>query len=282
MIQQLDYDFLRNPLWILATFVAIIIPDFLVACQFEFIGSLGFFASDTLACTNGLASDVFIGHSVLSFFMVITVFEILRMLRKPLKLEQVPGTLGSLAGYQIKMAIGLIFGISIYALATAFLLWSGEAVASNDFILPNLSFFEFNRALIVGFVLINCQLLRIRILNKKRAFNSYINVDGAFGPTSLELNTVDWFEKEGRHYFAHADGLKYKISLALQALEERLDMKKFMRINRAVIINYRIIVDYSHWENEKYILRTCKDREFVVSRKRIKLLKQNINPAFIE
>ncbi|MEP2510713.1 MAG: LytTR family transcriptional regulator DNA-binding domain-containing protein [Reichenbachiella sp.] len=279
MIERLDFNFLRNPIWILTAFVAILLPDFVVACQFEFAGSLAFFASDTLACTNGLASDIFIGHSVLSFFMVVVVFEIFRLLRKPLRLEKVPRTLRSFAGYEIKTVIGLVLGILIYAVVTGFILKAAEVDPTDNFIHSEFTWFEFNRALIVGFVLINSQLLYTVHLNKKRAFNIYIKAEGPFGMISLELDAVDWFEKEGRHYYAYADGSKYKISLHLQALEKRLDMNKFIRINRAVIINSRIVQDYSHWENEKYILRSKKDREFVVSRKRIKLLKEILNSS---
>lgn len=102
-----------------------------------------------------------------------------------------------------------------------------------------------------------------------------------WGDVPLDLKNVIWFEKKERKYFARTVKTELRTRETLAELEERLDPKQFLRVNRSVIVNAAYIQNYSYWENEKYILR-LKDKdqtEFVMSRNRLKKIKEQLHLA---
>ncbi len=99
-----------------------------------------------------------------------------------------------------------------------------------------------------------------------------------WGEVPVETHQVLWFEKEGRKYFAQTRKNRLRTRETLTELESLLDPDKFVRINRSVIVNVRAILNYSFWENEKYILRLNDDKktEFIMSRDRLKKVKSQL------
>lgn len=57
-------------------------------------------------------------------------------------------------------------------------------------------------------------------------------------------------------------------------LEKLLPSDQFIRINRANLLRTSYIKTWSHWQNQKYILRSIDEEEFVVSRARMKQIKE--------
>lgn len=58
---------------------------------------------------------------------------------------------------------------------------------------------------------------------------------------------------------------------------KKLAPNAFVQINRSVIINLRELLNYSFWENDKYIVRMKdSDKEFVMSRLRLKKIKDKL------
>lgn len=99
-----------------------------------------------------------------------------------------------------------------------------------------------------------------------------------WGEVPIEAHQVIWFEKEGRKYFAQTRKNRMRTRETLSELQNRLNPDKFVRINRSVIANVDYILNYSFWENEKYILRLRdeKQTEFVMSRDRLKKIKTQL------
>ena len=99
-----------------------------------------------------------------------------------------------------------------------------------------------------------------------------------WGEVPVNMGSVMWFEKEDRKYFAHTLKGKLRTRETLSELESSVDPSKFVRVNRAVLVNIDFIQNYSFWENEKYILRMRdKDQtEFVMSRDRLNKIKSKL------
>ncbi|MCE7993965.1 MAG: LytTR family transcriptional regulator [Roseivirga sp.] len=100
-----------------------------------------------------------------------------------------------------------------------------------------------------------------------------------WGEVPVNMGSVIWFAKEDRKYFAHTIKGKLRTKETLSELESSLDPSKFVRVNRATLVNIDYIQNYSFWENEKYILR-LKDKdqtEFVMSRERLNKIKSQLD-----
>jgi tetratricopeptide (TPR) repeat protein len=99
----------------------------------------------------------------------------------------------------------------------------------------------------------------------------YIKGQHKNGETLLPLNDIIWFEKIDRSYFACLPNEKYRIKPTITELEVILPAT-FVRINRSVIINLQYLLNYSPWENNKYVIRMRLPvgTEFVSSRDRIR------------
>jgi hypothetical protein len=100
-----------------------------------------------------------------------------------------------------------------------------------------------------------------------------------WGEVPVNVGSVMWFAKEDRKYFAHTLKGKLRTTETLSELESSLDPSKFVRINRATLVNIDFIQNYSFWENEKYIVRIRdKDQtEFVMSRERLNKIKPQLD-----
>lgn len=118
----------------------------------------------------------------------------------------------------------------------------------------------------------------IEKLKSKPKYISKLITSDDWGEVPIETHQVIWFEKDGRKYFAQTRKNRLRTRETLSELENRLNPDKFVRINRSVIVNVRHILNYSYWENEKYILRLNdeKQTEFVMSRDRLKKIKTQL------
>lgn len=97
------------------------------------------------------------------------------------------------------------------------------------------------------------------------------------GITLLQTREVLWFEVAERIYYAYTP-MQYKIQYKLADLEAVLNPSHFFRINRFQIISLAAFKSYAYWENDKYIVRLkYAEQEFIVTRKRIKQLKELLN-----
>lgn len=113
---------------------------------------------------------------------------------------------------------------------------------------------------------------------KKESYISTIMAQDDWGEVPLKVVNALWFEKKDRKYFAQTLKGKLRTRETISELESSLDPDKFVRINRSVIVNVRSILNYSFWENEKYILRLNDEKktEFIMSRDRLKKIKSQL------
>jgi two-component system LytT family response regulator len=65
----------------------------------------------------------------------------------------------------------------------------------------------------------------------------------------VEVDDLDWIDAEGDYARLHARGRVHLVSTRLQALEERLDPEKFLRVHRSVIVNLSRVRELSREED---------------------------------
>lgn len=124
----------------------------------------------------------------------------------------------------------------------------------------------------------NKDIEKLHAAQEKRYPSRLIAKDD-WGEVPVNMGSVIWFAKEDRKYFAHTIKGKLRTKETLSELESSLDPSKFVRVNRATLVNIDYIQNYSFWENEKYILR-LKDKdqtEFVMSRERLNKIKSQLD-----
>ncbi len=95
-----------------------------------------------------------------------------------------------------------------------------------------------------------------------------------FGEVFLDTAKIQWIERVDRKTFASTESDRYRLKENITEIEEKLDPEVFIRINRSVIVNLENVLNYSFWENDKYVLRIKdSEKEFVMSRDRLNKIK---------
>lgn len=109
--------------------------------------------------------------------------------------------------------------------------------------------------------------------------STYVETLDDQGVKLVKLETIKWFEKSGRMYYAISDDVRLRVKATLDELEAKLPPDRFFRINRNAIINMNYMTNYSFWENHKYIIRmnSALKTEFVITRNRLKEMKEKFN-----
>ena len=107
----------------------------------------------------------------------------------------------------------------------------------------------------------------------------HLEVINGQGMKLINLDDIQWFQKEGKSYHAFTAKGNYRVRQNMTELEESLPRGRFFRINRAVIINMDAMNNYSFWENHKYIIRMKDEQktEFTISRNRLREMKESFN-----
>lgn len=94
---------------------------------------------------------------------------------------------------------------------------------------------------------------------------------------SIPTTSISYFYAEGRDvYLRSANGKKYLIEYTLEALEELLDPKYFLRANRSFIVFINAIEDVVVFANRrlKLTLNPKTEHELIVSREKVAQFKQ--------
>jgi hypothetical protein len=96
------------------------------------------------------------------------------------------------------------------------------------------------------------------------------------GELDFPISDVFYFTVEDRTYYAVVQKGRYVISKALSDLENELDPTQFFRVKRDYIVNRRAVLNYTYWENGKYIVRlnTPDHYEIVVPRARMQVFRE--------
>jgi len=131
---------------------------------------------------------------------------------------------------------------------------------------------------VIGYSALNFFLFKSLKYHKKSERDMFIKGYDEMGVRLINVNSIQWFEREGRRYYAHAVEGKYRVKNSLSILEAQYSSIHFLRINRFVLVNLKYIKNYSYWENEKYVVRMndAGKTEFPMTRERLKTIKDKL------
>lgn len=131
----------------------------------------------------------------------------------------------------------------------------------------------------VHFGSISYMLIGLNILGSlKKPALTHIEVDSAQGKTVIELSSIRGIFKENGWNVIYTNAKAYRTTKSISHFEMILDSKRFIRVNRAGILELSQIENYSYWEHDKYLVRTSilEVPEVVVSRKRMQNIKKQL------
>ncbi len=256
---------LRNPLVIAGFMVLAVIPETVTYCA-------GFFSSDVISgCGQAAINNSFLDTSFLSSSIVILAFESQRQGLRLFKLEAI----GRDLSFWLKAHAGMI-GVSLFTLLAFVLLKvlvevvSGTALEQVDLIDTDLAI----KAVIVVFGSFYLLTAYSKVMWKVHPLKQTIAVGPGF-KESIQMGSVKLFFKQDRKYYLRTqDNRVWPIQKTLKEIEDRISNKYFVRVNRSTIVRTSEVLDYSHWEHEKYILRVQGGHELVVTRRRLKEIKK--------
>ncbi|MCR9249148.1 MAG: LytTR family transcriptional regulator [bacterium] len=287
---NLNYDLLKNWKAILFTSIGVVIfylsIIYLHPENMEWVGSENFSWTHTLWF-------VLVDQLAIETISVIIIFQLIRIYAIKFALNQLHLSIGELVKYELKFLPIVLLAYFVFApvsMSIRYLLHYGSDLNSEVYL--NEYFYSFTTYLnyltpvfLISYSIININLLRLYNQQlgqtsqdltqaKKPKLKDRLWATDDFGEVFLEVDKILWIEREDRKTFASTTSDKYRLKENLTELEEKLDPDSFVRVNRGSIVNLQEVLNYSFWENDKYILRLKEsDKEFIVSRDRMSKIK---------
>lgn len=289
----LNYDLLKK--WkaiVLTTLVLIMLYQAVVYLHPE---NLDWLRSEYFSWSNTLWF-VFVDQFLIECVTVAILFQMIRMYARLLRLTELKLTINELVKYELKFLPLFLLAYFVFApfpLTLRFLLhylpdpdWS---IYFEEYFYGTDTYANYlTPVLLVGYTIINVNLLQQYNQQlgmtkqdlqqaKKPKVKDRLWASDEFGELFLEVEKIRWIEREDRKSMAWTGTDNYRLKGNISDLEEKLDPDDFVRVNRSAIVNLSHVLNYSFWENDKYILRMKEsDQEFVMSRDRLNKIKDRL------
>ena len=290
MLLTINYSYLKK--W-----KPILLTTFLVEVVYQFIGyfhpeNMEWLSSDQFSIGHAL-QYVLIDQALIECISVAILFQVIRIYGTKLRLFEVQLSPKELVKYELKFLPALLIAFFFFApftLTVRFLYHYLPDLNWDDYF--EMYFYSTRLYLIylapvffVGYVIINVNLIRNYneqlsktgaqlSKEKNRATRTRLWATDDFGEVFLDTNKIKWIERKDRKTFARVEDENYRLKENITQVEEKLSRDAFVRINRSVIVKLSEVLNYSFWENDKYVVRMKgTDIEFVMSRERLNKIK---------
>ncbi len=299
----LNYDLLRG--WKAVVLTTLFFELILQGFIYLHPENIGWMSSPDFSITN-LLRFVFIDQFLIECITVAIIFALIRFYALHLQLFQVRLNARDLLLYELKFLPILLLSFFFFAPFTLTVRYlfhhfpelNSELYFQEYFYSTSLYLNYLIPVLLIGYTIINVNLVKLynqqlsyttqdlnklsrdldQVKRRQASPKSRLTVFDDFGELLLEVSKIKWIEREDRKTFATTNSTeRYRIKATISELEKKLDPDKFVQINRSVIINLNELLNYSFWENDKYIVRMKdSDKEFVMSRMRLKKIKDKL------
>lgn len=291
---SLNYDLLKN--WkavFLTSMTVVLIYQVLVYFHPE---NLGWTESEYFSWTN-LFQFVFIDQMLIECITVAIIFFLIRKYAKLRSLDQIKLRPKELLLYELKFLPVLLLAFFVFAPFTLTVRFLYHSLPDPDwteyfdeyFYSAQLYIVYLFPSLLFGYGILNVNLIvqynqqlnetkSSLIKEKNRTKKERLWASDEFGEVFLDVERIRWIIREDRKTFAITESERYRLKENISQLEEKLNPELFLRINRSTIVSLEWVLNYSFWENDKYILR-MKDKdqkEFVMSRERLNKIKEQL------
>jgi hypothetical protein len=261
MQKEIQYSILRNPLYILACYSILLLPEFINSCSHKTVVTS--FWNNIPLCSKEFVFTKFLGNSIWSILLLVFVFESFKIASKYFTINSFPTKTKEWLQFESKLILSSIIAFFSYLLIAYIFAWFNKSSEEID------AFNVFYKAMIVAFIGIHGIIFLSHLKHTKNPLTQKISVKSPVGDVPISMNEIVWFEKVDRNYFVNSKNAEFKIDYNLSELDKMLCKEHFFRINRAVIVKISEVKNITRWENEKYIVELTNKKEFVVTRKRI-------------
>ena len=288
---SLNYDLLKK--WKAIVFTTLIIEIVYQAIIYLHPKNLEWVGSSEFSILNTLRF-IFIDQFLIECISVAIIFQLIRMYANQLKFHELRLVVKDIIIYELKFLPILLVSFFVFApftLTARFLYhfapnldW--DIYFNEYFYSPTLYFNYLTPVLLIGYIIINVNLIyqyNLQLGETKQDLNrtkqskvkTRLWASDDFGELFLDTDRIRWIERKDRKTFAATEKEELRLKENISELEEKLDENRFVRINRSTIVSLEYVLNYSFWENDKYILRMKEgDREFVMSRDRLNKIKK--------
>ncbi|MEM9648554.1 MAG: LytTR family DNA-binding domain-containing protein [Bacteroidota bacterium] len=258
----------RNPLFIFMFYLVMVLPHFTIFCAIDLSGTL--FWTNMEVCANTFIVDSFLENSIWSVLFIVLIFECLRWGDKVFGIGEKPPNLQN----QAKVFLILLVAFVCWLAISLFFEWLATSIGRTFPMEHPVDLFL--KVQIYGFIAFHLNGHLKRRYFKKHPLQKTIGVHDGIKSLTVTVGSIKWVEKIGKKYYLFTEEGKFKVDKNLQELETLLPGSNFRRINRSAIINMHEIANFSFWENEKYVLTLKNGKEFVMTRKRLNVLKNDL------
>ncbi|MDW3652634.1 MAG: LytTR family DNA-binding domain-containing protein [Bacteroidia bacterium] len=292
---RLTYDLLKN--WKVILLSTFLISLFYQAIIYLHPENLDWVGSKAFSYSN-LFYFLFIDQFLIEIWTISILFFLIRLYARKWKLNRLELTLKDLLLYELKFLPLLLLAFLFFApfsLSLRYFLhhfpdWKPDIYFNQYFYSWKIYINYLPVVLMAGYAILNVNLLRLYqqqldetrqdlVLAQKPQIQERLAATDELGQRLLKPNEIAWIERIDRKTFAFIPKEKLRLKENLSELEAKLDPDKFVRINRSTLINLDYLHNYSYWENDKYVVRLiAQDREFIMSRNRLKKLKDKFIP----
>ncbi|SHG71918.1 LytTR family DNA-binding domain-containing protein [Flagellimonas flava] len=258
----------RNPLFIFMFYLVMVLPHFTIFCAIDLSGTL--FWTNMEVCANTFIVDSFLENSIWSLLFIVLIFECLRWGDKVFGVDKKSLS----AQTQAKVFLMLFIAFVCWLAISSAFEWLATSIGRTFPVEHPINLFFKVQA--YGFIAFHLNSYLQRRYLKKHPLQKTIEVHDGIKSLTIILGDIQWAEKIGKKYFLFSKAGRFKVDKNLQELETLLPGSNFKRINRSAIVNINEIAGFSFWENEKYVLKLNNGKEFVMTRKRLNELKNDI------
>jgi hypothetical protein len=291
---SLNYDLLKSWKAVFLTSLSVVITyQVLVYFHPE---NLGWVESEYFSWTN-LIQFVLIDQILIECITVGVIFFLLRKYAGLLSLDQIKLRPKELLFYELRFLPVMLLAFFVFAPFTLTVRFLYHTLPDPDwseyleeyFYSTQLYIVYLFPSLLFGYGILNVNLIiqynqqlnetkSSLIKEKNRKKKERLWASDEFGEVFLDIDRIRWIERTDRKTFAITGSEKYRLKENISQLEEKLHPEQFLRINRSTIVNLEWVLNYSFWENDKYILRMRDESqtEFVMSRERLNKIKEQL------
>ena len=258
----------RNPLFVLMFYLVMVLPYFTVFCAVDLSGTLLW--SNLEVCANTFLVDSFLENSIWAILFIIVIFESLYQSTKVLGIDKTTFSFKT----QMKVFTILLGAFVFWELLSLVFEWLATSIGKTfPTEHPVSSFFKVQ---VYGFLAFHLNGYLNRRYLVRHPLQRTITVNDGLRLLTIAIGEIQYAEKIGKQYYVFTAEGKFKIDKNLHELEVFLPEHSFRRINRSAIVNMVEITGFSFWENEKYVLTLKNGKQFVMTRKRLNTLKDDL------
>lgn len=299
MLLKIDYHFLKG--WKPVIVTTLILELIFLSIIYFHPENMDWIGSEYFSVGN-LLRFVFIDQFLIECITVWILFRLIRLYGHFFKLNELHLNTKEIGKYELKFLPVFLLAFFVFAPITLTVRFLYHYLPDlnwgdyfNEYVYSVELYFSYlPPVLLVGYTILNVNLIRLYnqqlhqtsvdlTKQKQQMTRTRLWASNDSGELFLDIEKILWIERKDRKTLAAVESEEYRLKETITELEEKLDPDQFVRISRSVIVSLEHVLNYSFWENDKYIVRIKNsNKEFVMSRERLKKIKDKFLTSAVQ